>query len=172
MRNDLRAVLLAGLTLSTSLPALAEYSGRGSRRSEEDPVGMRDVASLPIGVPDGGIAGACPPVTSTYTNASFEGGQYIAQGGFAEGEIAACSYTVNASDFPLRIDLCEMIFATSATTVTTTTKWSVIVWEGTPATGNIVATYSSDGKILPHLVIPPGTNGTNIQFSIDPGDPE
>ena len=148
---------------------------RGGRRAEEELVGMRDIPNLLIrseDAADGGVAGACPPVISTYTNASFEGGQYVAQGGFAEGEIAACSYTVAAADFPLRIDLCEMIFATSATTVTTTTKWSVIVWEGTPATGNIIATYSSDGKILLHLVIPPGTNGTNIQFGIDPGDPE
>ncbi|MEK6701540.1 MAG: hypothetical protein AABZ53_04705, partial [Planctomycetota bacterium] len=35
-----------------------------------------------------------------------------------------------------------------------------------------VATYSSDGTILPHIEIPPGTNGVNLQFSIDPEDPE
>ena len=89
---------------------------------------------------DGCVAGGggqCPPVVSTHTNANFEGGQFIVQAGFAEQEIAAASYTVSAADFPLRIDLCEMIFATSSTTVTTTTKWSVLVWEGTPATGTL-----------------------------------
>lgn len=121
---------------------------------------------------DGGVAGQCTPVVSTHTNASFEGGQYIVQAGFAEQEIAACSYTLTAADFPLRIDLCEMIFATSNATVTTTTKWSVIVWEGTPATGTIKYIFSSNGVDLPHLVMQPGTNGTNIQFTIDPNDPD
>ena len=121
---------------------------------------------------DGGVAGQCTPVVSTHTNASFEGGQYIVQAGFAEQEIAAASYTLTAADFPLRVDLCEMIFATSNATVTTTTKWSVIVWEGTPATGSIKYIFSSNGVDLPHLVMQPGTNGTNIQFGIDPNDPD
>jgi hypothetical protein len=121
---------------------------------------------------DGGVAGQCTPVVSTHTNASFEGGQFIAQAGFAEQEIAAASYTLTAADFPLRVDLCEMIFATSNATVTTTTKWSVIVWEGTPATGSIKYIFSSNGVDLPHLVMQPGTNGTNIQFGIDPNDPD
>jgi len=56
--------------------------------------------------------------------------------------------------------------------VTTTTEWSVLVWEGTPASGNLVAEFSSDDVVLPHLVMPPGTNGTVIEVSVDPGDPE
>ena len=155
-------------------------SERISSRIVEDQIGVKDVPwfiASPTFTPgggesEGGIAGGCPQVISTYTNASFDGGQYVAQGGFAEGEAAACSYVVSAADFPLRIDLTEMIFATSGTTVTTVTHWSVMVWEGTPATGTLVYTYSSDGKILPHLTMQPGTNGTNIQFLIDPGDPE
>ena len=54
---------------------------RGGRRAEEDLVGMRDIPNLLIrseDAADGGVAGACPPVISTYTNASFEGGQYVA----------------------------------------------------------------------------------------------
>ena len=77
---------------------------RGGRRAEEELVGMRDIPNLLIrneDVADGGVAGACPPVISTYTNASFEGGQYVAQGGFAEGEIAACSYTVSYTHLTL-----------------------------------------------------------------------
>lgn len=120
----------------------------------------------------GGTAGGCDPVVSTHTNASFEGGQYIAQGGFAEQEVAAASFTLPASAFPVRIDLAEMIFATSGATVTTTTRWSVMFWEGTPATGTLAFSASSDGELLPHLVMQPGTNGTNIQFMIDPGDAE
>jgi hypothetical protein len=143
-----------------------------------DPVAMKDTPALvaikrPGGEGGGGgVAGGCPQVISTHTNASFEGGQFVLQAGFAEQEIAACSYTIAPDNFPLRIDLCEMIFATSSATVSTTTKWSVLVWEGTPANGNLVYVYSSNGVDLPHLVMPPGTNGTNIQFSIDPGDPE
>ena len=149
------------------------------RRDFEELVGVREndfLLAMPrvdgAGGGEGGVAGECSPVISTHTNASFQGGQYNAQGGFAEQEIAAASYTVSAADFPLRIDLCEMIFATFNAAVTTTTKWSVLVWEGTPATGTLKYVFSSNGLDLPHLVMPPGTNGTNIQFGIDPGDPE
>lgn len=121
---------------------------------------------------EGGVAGTCPSTVSTHTSSSFEGGQYVAQGGFAQGETAAVSFTLPASAFPVRIDLAEMIFATSGTTVTTTTRWSVSFWEGTPATGALAFTAASDGELLPHLVMQPGTNGTNVQFMIDPGDPE
>ena len=93
------------------------------------------------GAGEGGVAGGCPQVQSTHTNASFEGGQYIVQAGFAEGEVAACSYTLSPGDFPLRLDLCEMIFAPSGSSVTTTTKWSVLVWQGTPANGTLVYAY-------------------------------
>lgn len=124
------------------------------------------------GQQEGGAAGECPQQQSTHTNASFTGGSYIAQAGFVETEVAACSYTVPAGEFPIRLDLAEMIFATSNASVQTTTKWSIMVWEGTPATGNLIFTASSDGELLPHLIMPPGTNGTNIQFLIDPSDPE
>lgn len=120
----------------------------------------------------GGIAGNCPPTVSTWTNSSFGPGSYILQLGFAEQESAGASFTIDPSNFPIRIDLAEMIFATSNATVTTTTKWSIHFFEGTPATGQEIASFASDGKILPHLVMPPGTTGVNVQFSIDPGDPE
>lgn len=118
------------------------------------------------------VQGNCPQQTSTHTNADFTGDSFVVQAGFAEDEIAAASYVLPADVFPLRVDLTEMIFATSDATVQTTTHWSVLVWEGTPNTGNLVASFSSDGKILPHLVMPPGTNGFNIAVSVDPGDPE
>jgi hypothetical protein len=64
------------------------------------------------------------------------------------------------------------IFVTSQATTGTITKWSVLVYAGTPQNGIIVATVSSDGDLIPHLSMPPGTNGTNIQMMIDPQDPE
>jgi hypothetical protein len=142
-------------------------------RIVESLVLVPEPAILAIGdPPEGGVAGACPPVVGTWTSSDFGPGSYIAQGGFAEDEVAAVSFTISPDQFPLRLDLCEMIFATSSTQVTTTTHWSIIVWEGTPANGQVIFSASSDGKTLPHLVIPPGTNGVNVQFLVDPGDPD
>ena len=137
----------------------------------------RDLPTLPVvyhsqGEPGGSLAGSCPPVIVTHSDANFGGGSFIVQAGFAESEVAAASYVVPAASFPIRLDLAEMIFATSSATVQTTTKWSIMVWEGTPATGTLVFTYSSDAKIIPHIVLPPGTTGVNVQFMIDPSDPE
>jgi hypothetical protein len=124
------------------------------------------------GTQEGGTAATCDPIVSTRTNASFTGGQYIAQGGFAETEIAAASFVLPSTAFPVRVDLAEMIFATSGTVVQTTTQWSVMFWSGRPNTGVLEFTASSDGTTLPHLVIAPGTNGTNVQFQVDPADPD
>jgi hypothetical protein len=167
-------------SIATALACAALAQADGSRLVEES-IGVKNAPSL-IAAPnfkphdgssDGGVAGGgCPQVISTYTNAAFDGGQYVVQAGFAQGESSACSYTLSPTDFPLRIDLIEAIFATSNASVSTTTKWSVMVWQGTPATGTLAYTYSSNGVDLPHLVMSPGTNGTNVQFGIDPGDPE
>ncbi|MEE9212068.1 MAG: hypothetical protein V3U29_05385 [Phycisphaeraceae bacterium] len=119
----------------------------------------------------GRIQGGCPQQVSSYTDADFEGGAFIVQAGFAEGEIAAASYILSPGDFPLRVDLLEMIFATFNATVETTTQWSVLVWAGTPDSGNLVAQFSSDGDLLPHIVLPPGSSGVNVAVSVDPGDP-
>lgn len=140
------------------------------------PIMLRAVLELPAATgnglpPEGGLA-ECQQQIKTWSGANFNGGAFTLQAGFSQGEIAAASFAVAADQFPVRVDLAEMIFATSNTNVTTTTHWSVLFWEGTPASGNLVATFSSDGDILPHLVIQPGTNGTNIQFLIDPSDPE
>ncbi|MCC7388013.1 MAG: hypothetical protein IT431_04510 [Phycisphaerales bacterium] len=108
---------------------------------------------------------------SSHTDADFEGGSFVLQAGFAQGEVAAASYTLTADQFPVRVDLMEMIFATSQATESTTTEWSILVWDGPPNTGILVAEYSSDGDILPHIELPPGTNGINVQVSVDPNDP-
>ncbi len=137
----------------------------------------RDISTMraifrATGEPGGALAGSCPPQIVTHSDANFGGGSFIVQAGFAETEVAAASYVVSAASFPIRLDLTEMIFATSAATVQTTTKWSIMIWEGTPATGTLVFSYSSDAKVIPHIVLPPGTTGVNVQFMVDPGDPE
>ncbi len=116
--------------------------------------------------------GDCPPVVASHTDADFTGGSFVAQAGFVESEIAAASYTLAPGDFPIRLDLAEMIFVTSNATVETTTEWSLLVWQGTPVDGTIVAEVSSDGELLPHIVMPPGTSGVNVQVLVDPDDPE
>lgn len=115
--------------------------------------------------------GSCVQV-SAHTDADFTGGTYILQGGFAEDEIAAVSFTIPSGEFPIKLELAEMIFGTQNASVQTTTEWSFIVWEGTPGTGTITHIFSSDDIILPHIVLPPGNNGVNVQVSVDPGDPE
>jgi hypothetical protein len=119
----------------------------------------------------GGSTDACNVIAS-HTDANFAGGTYNAQGGFSQGEIAATTYTVAASEFPIRINMTEVIVATSNATVGTTTHWSMMFWSGSPSAGTLVASFSSDGDILPHIVMGPGTNGVNVQFMVDPGDPE
>ncbi|MGE0482277.1 MAG: immunoglobulin domain-containing protein [Phycisphaerae bacterium] len=119
----------------------------------------------------GGIAGACTG-TSSWTDANFGGGSFVLQAGFAEGEVAAVSYTLPASTFPIRIDLLEWIIAQQNTTTQTVTQWSVLVWDGVPNAGTLLVTYSSDDVILPHVRMAQGTNGTNVQVSVDPQDPE
>lgn len=171
------------LVAALSCAAIAQAQ---SSRLVEEPIGTKDTPTLVVsprfkpanggsggsGGGEGGVAGACPQVISSYTSASFEGGQYVVQAGFAQGEMTACSYLLSPSDFPLRIDLIESIFATSNASVQTTTQWTVMVWQGTPATGTLVYSYSSNDIDLPHIVMPPGTNGVNVQFGIDPADPE
>jgi hypothetical protein len=128
--------------------------------------------------PDGGSDGggdtnprACDNV-STHTDAAFDGGSYVVQAGFAETEIAAASYTIPSGSWPIQIVTSEVIVAQQNTISMTTTKWTMLFWSGKPNTGTLVASYSSDGDILPHIVLPQGTQGTNLLFGIDPGDPE
>ncbi|MEE2681605.1 MAG: dockerin type I repeat-containing protein [Planctomycetota bacterium] len=148
------------------------------RASEERPVDVRDIPVLQIKLTgdaiDGGtgLQGTCEEVVSSHTDADFGGGSFILQGGFAEEEIAAASFTADPSQFPIRIDLFEVIAGTSGSTVTTTTEWSAYFYEGTPREGTLKYVFSSDGKLLPHLVIPPGSNLVNVQLLVDPSDPE
>ena len=129
----------------------------------------------------GGLAGT-PPVEplalgcqnlTTHTDFDFErGGPLTIQSGFEQGEIAAASYTLTPDDFPLRVEGMEMIFATENTVEETVTEWSVILWDGNPDDGQLVAQFSSDDILLPHLRVPPGTHAVNLVVTVDPDDPE
>ena len=113
------------------------------------------------------------PVVATHTDASFTGGTYTLQGGLAQGEIAAVSYTLPAVYFPLKFSSAEIIVGQQNASVTTTTQWSILIWDGPPDTGLLVAEYSSsDGLGLNPIVMGPGTRATNVQVSVDPSDPD
>ncbi len=130
----------------------------------------RDLWGQDVNAREGGTRGC--QNTSTYLVDGFNSTQWTAQAGFAESEIFAASYQAPSSMFPIRIDTMQALFVTAATSVTTTTEWSVLVWQGRPDTGSLVASFSSDDVILPHLVMPPGTNGTVLEVSVDPNDPD
>jgi hypothetical protein len=135
------------------------------------PVMLRPSLRGGVGLPQYGERDNCPLVY-THTDASFSGGTYTAQGGFAEREIAAVSYTLPGNLFPLKFQLAECILAQQNAAVTTETHWSILIWQGTPATGTLIAEFNSDGTVLPHVIMGPGTRGTNVQAQVDPNDPE
>lgn len=112
------------------------------------------------------------PQTSMHSTDLFNGGTFTLQGGFAQNEIAAVSYTLQASRFPLKITGAEFLIGQQNASVTTTTQWSVLIWDGLPGTGQLVAEFSSDGSILPHVVMAPGTRATNVNVQVDPSDPD
>jgi len=183
----LRSALLSGLACAAALPfsaAAAEPVGAGLSASGgviEIPIRPRSAPLLyaelqpvpnPVGPPESPEAGSCPSQISTYTDSDFGPGAYVLQGGFVETGIAAKSFVIPANAFPILIESAEMIFGTQATNQTTTTHWSFLVWQGPPNTGTLVDEFSSDGLILPHLVIPPGTHAVNVMVMVDPGDPD
>lgn len=169
--------LLTALSLATAAPAQVA-GGKQTNQSRQRPLSVFvDQVQQVVGSPDGQIGGpaprgACPPNVASHTDANFSGGSFVAQGGFAQGEIAAVSFVLPANAFPIKINLAEMIFATQSASVQTTTEWSFLVWAGTPTNGSLEYEFNSDNEILPHLIIPPGTNGVNVQVMVDPGDPE
>lgn len=161
------------------VPAVLSLSGIAhGQRYEPLPIASGEIPTMEIVLRPsgseggGGLAGSCEAQVSTHTDADFTGGVYVLQGGFAEQEIAAVSYTLPESAFPIKVDMIEMIFGTSNATISTTTEWSLLVWEGTPREGVVQYEYNSDGKLLPHIEMGPGNNGVNVQVSVDPGDPD
>ena len=181
--------LLALLTLAAVAPARgeeappaasvpAEQGSLGRLPAHETLVSIPAITNLRV-TPRGPAQGGGNPfssracnIISTHTNANFSGGSYVAQAGFAQNEMLAQTYTLAATDFPIKIDLSEAIFVTSGANTQTVTQWSILFYEGDANTGTLVHESSSDDVILPHLRVGPGTAGVNIQFSVDPMDPE
>ncbi len=110
-------------------------------------------------------------VVASYADVAFTGGTYTLQAGFSEGEIAAVQYLVPAAAFPIKLDLFEAIVAARNAVVSTTTRYSVMVWQGNPATGTLLFSIDS-GEDIPNIVLPIGTAGVNVNFSVDPNDPD
>ncbi len=157
-------------------PTAADAGHPSAERLIEIPVTIPQIDTMYVG-PHGRMASGFDSrsscnVVSSLTDASFTGGSYFAQAGFAQTEIFAATYTLAAADFPIKINLCEQIFATSNAVISTTTQWSILFWSGNPSTGTLVDSFSSDDVILPHIHLGPGTGGVNVNFSVDPGDPE
>ena len=178
----IRSMLAAGILL-IALPAFAQEDLRAPILQGLDTVQVKQITLRPsllrAGLP-GAVAikdvtrlrGGCPPVMSTHTDSDWGPGEYILQAGFAQGETAAASYQMTADQFPMKLDSVEMMFATSNAVVQTTTEWSVLIYSGTPASGTLVAEWSSDDVLLPHLVMPPGSTGMILLFTVDPDDPD
>ncbi len=172
----LACVLALAMGLTTAANAQSGYPADG-RAAIHYPVILDEVLDLNGETALGGDDGRWFPTldcisVDTHSSADFGGGQFVAQGGFSEGEIAAASFTIPASAFPIRIISTEAIFATVGATTVTTTEWSMMIWEGTPDTGTLLFEFNSDDLILPHIILGPGSAGVNVQLSVDPGDPE
>jgi len=154
-------------------PIRKMLDGMMSVRSIVQPIGSGN------GAANGAAAGICDPVAFTYSSTNFEQGsqgEVIIQAGFVEDEIAAVSFELDPSEFPIILNKTEMIFGQEAT-VETTTQWSWLVWEGTPTNGSLIAEESSsDGTFLQPIVLqpaPPGSAvGVNVVVEIDPNDPD
>lgn len=176
----------SGAGLAAAVETVRAEAPPASRSERESLVVLGDLPTLwvtslgyveyidPVGTGDGdgGIDPRSCEVMSSHTDANFEGGSFVIQAGFAENEVAAAQYQIPANSFPIRIDTTEVIVAQLNAISSTTTKWTMMFWSGRPDTGTLVASYSSDGVLLPHITMPPGTAGTNLLFGIDPSDPE
>lgn len=126
-------------------------------------------AAVPDGAhPDGG---PCVQTFSTYSS-FVGGGNATVQAGLVETEIVAASYVLTAADFPLRLDQAQAVWGTINATIATTTKWSLLVWQGIPSTGTVVIAVSSDGISIPHIVLPSGTSATLVQVDFLPDPPD
>ncbi len=172
-----------GTVLSISAAALAtSFAASASGRPLGPVAATVDQSRISVlRVATGGLGSSGPVDTCeeyiSHTTHQFinqpPGTPVLIQAGFAEQEIAAAMYTLPASTFPIRIRSMEALFATVAT-VATTTKWSVLVWEGPPNLSQSIAEFNSDGVEIPHLQMPPafgGAQGTVIQMIVDPQDP-
>ncbi|MCC6320976.1 MAG: hypothetical protein IT438_06000 [Phycisphaerales bacterium] len=108
------------------------------------------------------------------------GQELVIQAGFAQQEIAAASFQIPDSEFPIKINMVQAILGTVAS-VPTTTRYTIMVWDGTPPSSGAGALYSAssdstDPASPPDLSLPaaPGQSGSSlaaaigdIRFSVD-----
>lgn len=129
------------------------------------------------GEDEGAPRGTCPIQLITHTDAVLpdpeQGGSvppqnFVLFGGIVETEIVASSYALSAADFPISLERIEFGFGQTGAIVTTTTHWTVIVYAGTPQSGSIVSTISSDGFFYNHIELPPGDQGTIQSLPLTP----
>ncbi len=172
MRFSLATLALVAAHAAAQVQPVAPEES--TKAAMEVPVTLDHIDTMRVvrhGYPGGFTSRACNGVASL-TAADFSGGTYTMQAGFSQGESLSATYTLQASEFPIKIDLAEAIFATSGATSQTTTHWAISFYQGTPQTGTLVQQDFSDDTILPHLRVGPGTAGVNLQFSVDPNDPD
>lgn len=131
------------------------------------------VVISPGGGPAGGPRGTCPAQSQTYSDLPFTGEVSVSlPPGLVEQEIAATTYTVPATDWPIILRTGEILWGQSSFN-NTTTQYSLLVWQGDPRTGTLIQTYSSDGDIIPHISLPyQGSQLVDLQVTIDPQDAE
>lgn len=189
------------LTLAAVLPAVALLSGASTPQPKPRfRAGPSKLVELPVRIDGIGVLrfdrhgntivntsltpSPTPPLfgtdgpgcdrQSTLEATNFQTGTYHQQAGLAQGEWLCATYNLTQYDFPLQIELIEAMFAVNGTTVQTTTRYTVGVWDGTPTQGTMIFSSSSSDQPgdFPNLIMPPGTSATIIQASIDPGDPD
>jgi hypothetical protein len=106
------------------------------------------------------------------------GQQVTLQQGMVQGEIAAVSFQIPDSEFPIKMELIQAIFG-SVATQQTTTRYTIFLWDGEPGSSGLISASSdsTDPASPPDLVLPGSPGGTqaavgNILFSVDSqGDP-
>lgn len=166
--------------MSISMAHADESELGGSRLAM--PLMHVDVANVPtmqvILSPGGGGPGAaprgvCPPEMQTYSDIPFQGEFPIAlPPGMVEQEIAAVTYTVPAANWPIVLRTAEILWGQTHFN-STTTEYTLLVWQGEPNASAPTDSFSSDGDTLPHITLPfQAAQAVNVQVTIDPGDPD
>ncbi|GEM_PF-5177123 len=174
------AALAAGVGLVAATAASAQ-SGTNLSELDLDNVEVRNYVITPNGPTKQPFVfdvnrSDCPQEFSTHSSANFGSPDPIQvglQGGIVEGEIFAAEYQLADEAFPIRLDQIRSLWVTNQTTQVTTTFYTVLIWEGNPETGTLIASFSAEDPNVnpaapPPLVMDPGTGGVLLTFQIDP----
>lgn len=175
------AFVLLGLLAIVVAPAYADETQSAGSRFEQ-PLMQMHADGIPTlhsiitpvntgGGPVGAPRGTCPPEVQTYSDTPFDGhGTVTFPAGMVEQEIAAVTYTVPPTNWPLIVRTGEILWGQNHLN-DTTTAYTFLVWQGAPNTGTLIASYSSDDVVLDHIRLPnAGSQVVNLAVTIDPGD--